>query len=185
MATTNNSQRQNGRKTTGKTASNGNGGARKAATKARSSAQRSTAKKTSAAAKKTSGGAKKTSAAASRSSRGSTPARRSSRTSRSSASSTNGATSNGSLRSKLVPSAVGAVVGGAAVGAARLASRHSRPKVLGVRVPDQLNPRHIGKDLDIEAVIRHIGNFAEQLEARSEEVRALSAQAKRLSRRIG
>ena len=173
MATTNNSQKQNGRKTTGKTASNRNGGARKAATKARSTA------------KKTSGGAKRTSAAASRSSRGSTPARRTSRTSRTGASSTNGATSNGSLRSKLVPSAVGAVVGGAAVGAARLASRHSRPKVLGIRVPDQLNPRHIGKDLDVEAIIRHIGNFAEQLEARSEEVRALSAQAKRLSRRIG
>lgn len=79
---------------------------------------------------------------------------------------------------------MGAVVGGAAVGVARLANRHSRPKLLGIRIPDELNPQRMGKDLDLKVVIRHIGNFAEQVEARSEDIRALSAQAKRLSRRI-
>jgi hypothetical protein len=33
--------------------------------------------------------------------------------------------------------------------------------------------------------MRHIGDLAEQVEARSEDVRTLSEQAKRLSRRIG
>lgn len=99
--------------------------------------------------------------------------------------STNGSSPNGSLRSKLVPSALGAVVGGAALGAARLATRHSRTKVLGVRIPNELNPQRIARDLDLKDVVRHIGNFAEQVEARSEEVRALSAQAKRLTRRVG
>lgn len=195
MAATGNSQKQTGPKTARKTASNGSGGAGKATTKARSGAQRSTAKRSTA--KKASAGAKKTSAASSRSSRssrspspkstrngssrGSASSRRSSRTT---ASSTNGSAPNGSLRSKLVPSALGAMLGGAAVGAARLANRHSQPKVLGVRIPAELNPRHLGRDLDLTEVIRHIGNFAEQLEARSEDVRALSAQAKRLSRRI-
>jgi hypothetical protein len=57
--------------------------------------------------------------------------------------------------------------------------------VLGIRIPDELNPQHIARDLDLKDVVRHIGNFAAQVEARSEEVRALSAQAKRLSRRVG
>jgi hypothetical protein len=94
---------------------------------------------------------------------------------------------------------MGAVVGGAALGVAnRLASRASRPKVLGIRIPDELDPRHLdpgklashvdvkrlAKKVDIKDVVRHIGDFAEQVEARSEDVRTLSAQAKRLSRRI-
>jgi hypothetical protein len=94
---------------------------------------------------------------------------------------------------------VGAVVGGAALGVAnRLASHHSRPKVLGIRIPDELNPqrldagklashvdvKRLAKNIDLKDVIRNIGNFAEQVEARSEDVRTLSAQAKRLSRRI-
>ncbi|MGH2896591.1 MAG: hypothetical protein ACRDPM_25435 [Solirubrobacteraceae bacterium] len=84
----------------------------------------------------------------------------------------------------------GAVVGGAALGVAgRLANRHSRPKVLGMPIPDELNPQRLdtsklAKNLDVKDVIRHIGNFAEQVEARSEDVRTLSAQAKRFSRRI-
>jgi hypothetical protein len=108
-----------------------------------------------------------------------------------------------------VRSAVGAVVGGAALGVAgRLANRHSRPKVLGIPIPDELNPQRLdasklaktlnarklashvdvkglGKNVDFKDVIRHIGNFAEQVEARSEDVRTLSGQAKRLSRRVG
>lgn len=86
---------------------------------------------------------------------------------------------------------MGAVAGGAALGVVgRLANRHSRPKVLGIPIPDELNPRHLNasklaKKLDLKDVVRHIGDFAEQVEARSEDVRTLSAQAKRLSRRIG
>jgi hypothetical protein len=100
------------------------------------------------------------------------------------------------------------VVGGAALGVAgRLANRRSAPKLLGIRVPDELNPhrldvskltkgldakhlaphvdvKRIGKNVDLKDVIRQIGNFAEQVENRSEDVRTLSAQAKRLSRRI-
>ena len=94
---------------------------------------------------------------------------------------------------------MGAVVGGAALGVAgRLANRHSRPKVLGIPIPDELNPQRLDpgklashvdlkkltKNVDLKDVIRHIGNFAEQVEARSEDVRTLSAQAKRLSRRV-
>jgi hypothetical protein len=91
------------------------------------------------------------------------------------------------------------VVGGAAVGVAgRLANRRSRPKVLGTPIPDELNPQRLDASklaksldakqlaghIDVKRVIRQIGNFAEQVEARSEEVRSLSAQMKRLSRRI-
>jgi hypothetical protein len=73
--------------------------------------------------------------------------------------------------------------------AGRLANRRSRPKLLGIAIPDELNPQRIDakkltSQLDLKDVMRHIGNFAEQVEARSEDVRALSAQAKRLSRRI-
>jgi hypothetical protein len=112
------------------------------------------------------------------------------------------------MRGKLVRSAVGAVVGGAALGVAgRLANRHSRPKVLGISIPDELNPQRLdvsklaknldarklgirvdvkdlGKNVDLKGAIRQIGNFAEKVEARSEDVRALSGQAKRLSRRV-
>lgn len=108
--------------------------------------------------------------------------------------STNGASSNGSLADKIVRSAVGAVVGGAAVGVAgRLANRRSRPKLLGIPIPEELDASKLTKSLDakklashidLKDVIRQIGNFAEQVEARSEDVRSLSAQAKRLSRRI-
>jgi hypothetical protein len=90
----------------------------------------------------------------------------------------------------IVRSAVGALVGGAAVGVAgRLANRRSKPKVLGIAIPDELNPQRIdakklASQLDLKDVMRHIGNFAEQVEARSEDVRSLSARAKRLSRRM-
>jgi hypothetical protein len=98
-----------------------------------------------------------------------------------------------------VRSAIGAVVGGAALGVAgKLANRHSRPKLLGIPIPDELNPQRLdagklashvdvtrlAKNVDLKDVLRHIGDFAEQVEARSDDVRALSGQAKRLSRRI-
>jgi hypothetical protein len=126
-----------------------------------------------------------------------------------SASTANGASPAESLRSTLARGAVGAVVGGAALGVAnRLANRGSRHKMLGARVPAELDPRRLDafklvkgldakrlashvdvsrlrKDVDVKNVLRRIGNLAEQVEARSEDVRDLSAQAKRLTRRIG
>jgi hypothetical protein len=73
--------------------------------------------------------------------------------------------------------------------AGRLANRRSKSKVLGIAGPAELNPQRLdpsklAKSIDLKNVMRHIGNFAEQVEARSEDVRSLSAQAKRLSRRI-
>jgi hypothetical protein len=98
----------------------------------------------------------------------------------------------------VVRGAVGAVVVGAAFGVAKLGNRHSQPKLLGIRIPDELNPQRIDagklaahvdvkrmtKNVDLKDLVRHIGDFAEQVEARSEDVRSLSGQAKRLSRRI-
>ncbi|HEY2595025.1 MAG TPA: hypothetical protein VGK33_14105 [Chloroflexota bacterium] len=104
--------------------------------------------------------------------------------------------------------AAGAFVGGAAIGVARLATKgHSRPKMLGITIPDELNPQRLdasklaksfdarklvshidikglGKNVNLKDVIRQIGDVAEQVEARSEDVQALSRQAKRLSRRM-
>ena len=107
---------------------------------------------------------------------------------------------------------MGAAVGGAALAAGRLATRDSRPKVLGVRIPNELNPQRLGaslakrtslpkrldakklasrvdikglaKDIDLKNVLQHVGDVAEKVEARSEDIRALSGQAKRLSRRV-
>ena len=94
---------------------------------------------------------------------------------------------------------MGAVVGGAALGVAgRLANRHSRPKLLGIPIPDELNPqrldagklaahvdvKRLAKNVDLKDLLRQLGNFAEQVEARSEDVHTLSGQAKRLSRRM-
>jgi hypothetical protein len=61
--------------------------------------------------------------------------------------------------------------------------------VLGVAIPDELlghvDVKRLAKDVDVKDIIRKVGNFAEHVEARSEDLRTLSAQAKRLSRRIG
>jgi hypothetical protein len=91
-------------------------------------------------------------------------------------------------------------VGGAAVGAARLASsrRARRPRLLGIPIPDELMPQNLdpkrlpkpghakklAKGVDVKALVKRIGDAAEQVEARSEDVRMLSAQAKRLSRKL-
>ncbi len=90
-------------------------------------------------------------------------------------------------------------MGGAALGVAgRLANRPSRPKVLGIPIPDELNPqrldpgklvghvdfKRLAKNVDLKDALRQLGNLAEQVEARSEDVHTLSGQAKRLSRRI-
>jgi len=89
-----------------------------------------------------------------------------------------------------VRGAVGAFVGGASLAVAgRIANRRSKPKVLGIAIPDELNPqrldaRKLASHVDLKDVVRQIGNIAEQVEARSEDVRLLSAQAKRLSRKV-
>ena len=72
---------------------------------------------------------------------------------------------------------------------ARLANHYRRPRVIGIPIPDDLNPRHLDAkklagNIDIKGVLRKIGNAAEQIEARSEDVRALSGQAKRLTRKL-
>jgi hypothetical protein len=70
--------------------------------------------------------------------------------------------------------------------------------VLGIPIPQELMPQNLdpkklpkpvdakklAKGVDVKAVVRRIGNAAEQIEARSEDVRMLSAQAKRLSRKL-
>ena len=87
---------------------------------------------------------------------------------------------------------IGALAGAAAVGIAGRAAmkqRARRPKVLGMSIPRQLNttkldPRKVVQDVDAKKVIKQIGSLAEQVEAISEDVRMLSAQAKRLSEKL-
>jgi hypothetical protein len=88
---------------------------------------------------------------------------------------------------------VGAIVGGAIVGGAqRLASHSRRPRVLGITLPSELDPRHLDakrltnniNNIDLKDLLRKIGDAAEQIEARSEDVRNLSHQAKRLTRKL-
>lgn len=58
---------------------------------------------------------------------------------------------------------------------------------MGIPVPEELSPRHLEKlarSIDLKDVSRQIGNAAEQIEARSDDLRALSGQAKRLSRKL-
>ena len=67
--------------------------------------------------------------------------------------------------------------------------RARRPKVLGMSIPRQLNaskldPRKVAQDVDPKKVIKQIGSVAERVEAISEDVRMLSAQAKRLSKKL-
>jgi hypothetical protein len=60
------------------------------------------------------------------------------------------------------------------------AKRVRRPRVLGLPLPRDLVPRN----LSMKKVAKQVENVAEQLEARSEDVRMLSAQAKRLSKKL-
>ncbi len=71
------------------------------------------------------------------------------------------------MRERIVGGALGAIVGGAAVGGvSRLANHHRRPRVMGIPIPDELNPRHLdtkrlASTIDIKGVLRKIGNAAE------------------------
>jgi hypothetical protein len=83
------------------------------------------------------------------------------------------------------------LAGSAAIGvASRAAIKHARrPRVLGVPIPRELrpgnlDPRKLAKSIDVKGLVRQIGDAAEQIEARSDDVRMLSAQAKRLSRKL-
>jgi hypothetical protein len=190
VATNGNARKQTTRKTSSKVS--GGGSARKPKTTARSGASRTTGS----ASKKASGSRRTSGTAASRRSSGTAASRRSSGTAASrgssatTAASHNGSSRNGPVGTKIVRSAVGAVVGGAAIGVAGLvANRRSKPKLLGIAIPDELNPQRLdpkklANQIDLKDVIRHIGNFAEQVEARSEHVRILSGQAKALTRRM-
>jgi hypothetical protein len=60
---------------------------------------------------------------------------------------------------------------------------HVDLKRLGRNV--DLDLKRLGRNVDLKDILRQIGDLAEQVEARSEDVHTLSGQAKRLSRRIG
>jgi hypothetical protein len=83
--------------------------------------------------------------------------------------------------------------------------RAQPPRVLGIAVPRELmpsnldakklarnlekvtsnlNPKKLTSNLDLKDVVKQIGDAAEQVEARSEDLRLISAQAKRLSRKL-
>ena len=112
------------------------------------------------------------------------------------------------MRGRIVKGALGAIVGGVAVGGAqKLASNARRPRSRGISIPAELrhvhidtkkltknldtkkltknlDPKKLASQLDLKDALRKIGDAAEQIEARSEEVRDLSGQAKRLTRRL-
>ncbi|HXD59294.1 MAG TPA: hypothetical protein VN606_15310 [Thermoleophilaceae bacterium] len=75
--------------------------------------------------------------------------------------------------------AVGAVAGGAAIGLAGRAAvkRMRRPRVLGIPLPRM-------RKLDMKHVAKQIGNVAEQLETTGDDVRKVSAQAKKMSKAL-
>jgi hypothetical protein len=52
------------------------------------------------------------------------------------------------------------------------------------KLSEAVDTKKLSKNVDLKGVMRHIGNAAEQIETHSENVRMLSAQAKRLSRRL-
>jgi hypothetical protein len=66
--------------------------------------------------------------------------------------------------------------------------RGRRPEVFGIPIPRELgrnfDAKKLVKSVDVKDLAKQIGNAAEQIEARSEDVRMLSAQAKRLSRKL-
>jgi hypothetical protein len=192
MATTNKSGKQTSKTTANRKASSrSSSSARKPASSARKSASKPTSTARKSTSKPATASRRPAGKAATTSRRSATKPATTSRPSASKpAASSNGSSSNGSVAVTIARNAVGALVGGAAVGVAGvLASRRTKPKVLGIAIPDELNPQRLdvkklASQLDLKDVIRHIGNFAEQVEARSEDVRSLSAQAKRLSRRM-
>jgi len=76
--------------------------------------------------------------------------------------------------------ALGAVAGGAAIGLAGRAAvkRVRKPRVLGIPLPRTM------RKLDMKNVAKQIGNVAEQLETTGDDVRKVSAQAKKMSKAL-
>lgn len=83
--------------------------------------------------------------------------------------------------------------------AGRAAIKRARqPRVLGVAIPRQIelpkldlkklakdvDLKKVAKDLDLKKVAKQVAEVSEQIEARSEDVRFLSGQAKRLSKKL-
>jgi hypothetical protein len=89
---------------------------------------------------------------------------------------------SGNGRAAIAKGALGALLGTAALGlAGRAAIKRGRsPRVLGVRVPRELSP----SNFDLKKVAKQIENFAERMEHTSDDVRLVSAQAKRVSKRL-
>jgi hypothetical protein len=96
---------------------------------------------------------------------------------------------------KLAKSALVGLAGSVAVGAAKQVAsrRRHRTRVLGVAVPKELKPENLASAIDVKKlngkvdykdVLKRIGDVAEAIEARSDEVHTLSGQAKRLSRKL-
>ena len=105
---------------------------------------------------------------------------------------------------KMAKSALVGLAGSVAIGAAtRAASRRShRTRVLGVVIPKELKPENLASAIDVKNLasaidikklsgkvdyrdlLKRIGDAAEVIEARSDEVRTLSGQTKRLSRKL-
>jgi hypothetical protein len=98
--------------------------------------------------------------------------------------SANGA--RGGVRSAIVRGTMGALAGGAAVGAAHVLKHQRNHRRGGLPIPRdlKLDLSKVTPELDVKRLLRQIGDAAEQVELRSEDVRQLSAQAKRLSRRL-
>jgi hypothetical protein len=83
--------------------------------------------------------------------------------------------------------AVGVVAGTAAVGLAAWAAvkKAQRPRVLGVPLPRGLTDGKINpKKLNVKTAAKHVSNLAERVEHTSEDVRATSAQVKRVTKRL-
>jgi hypothetical protein len=80
---------------------------------------------------------------------------------------------------------VGAVAGGAALGLAGWAAvkRTRRPRVLGIPLPRGARKLDL-KKLSVKNVAKQVGTVAEQLEQTGDDVRRVSAQAKKVSKTL-
>lgn len=88
------------------------------------------------------------------------------------------------MRGAVVTGAI-VVAGGAALGAAgRVLAKRTHGVTRGHAVKKRLVDPKALADIDLKRVVRQIGDAAEKIEARSEDVRQFSAQAKRLSRTL-
>jgi hypothetical protein len=101
-----------------------------------------------------------------------------------------GSTESKAKRAAIATGATFALAGSAAVGvASRARAKRARgPQALVSRVVREMtrrspDPRQAVKNLDVKKMAKQIGRVAEQVEARSEDVRVISAQAKRLSKK--